>query len=110
MCIRDSFYTHALDFLAGETTVQPGWFSVLYSFYRTQKEDKMALDVLRLGIEKLPDYAPFHIWLGDAYAQEGITYRAKEEYQQALLLEPKNESVKKKIEKIKVKEGGQTSS
>ena len=94
------FYNHALDFLAGETTVQARWFSLLYSFYRTQKEDKMALDVLRLGIEKLPDYAPFHIWLGDVYAQEGITYRAKEEYQQALLLEPKNESVRKKIEKM----------
>jgi tetratricopeptide (TPR) repeat protein len=100
------FYNHALDFLAGETTIQAGWFSVLYSFYRTQKEEKMALDVLRLGIEKLPDYAPFHIWLGDAYAQEGITYRAKEEYQQALLLEPKNESVRKKIEMMMDKSQG----
>jgi Tfp pilus assembly protein PilF len=60
----------------------------------------MALEVLRLGIEKNPDYAPFHIWLGDYYAKEGITYRAKEEYQQALLLEPKNESVSKKIEML----------
>ena len=99
------FYNHAFDILAGETTFQARWFTLLYTFYRSRNEDKTALDVLRLGIEKLPDYAPFHIWLGDAYAQEGITYRAKEEYQQALLLEPKNESVKKKIEKIKVKEG-----
>ena len=92
------FYGQALDFLANETTIQAGWFSELYNFYRTEKEDRKALDILRLGAEKMPDYAPFHIWLGDYYAREGVTYRAREEFQHALLLEPKNESVKKKIE------------
>jgi tetratricopeptide (TPR) repeat protein len=94
------FHSHALDFLEGESKIQAGWFVQLYTFYKKQKDDAKALEVLRRGAEKLPDYAPFHIWLGDYYAKEGIIYRAKEEYQQALLLEPKNESARKRIEKI----------
>jgi tetratricopeptide (TPR) repeat protein len=94
------FLSHAFDFLEGESNIRTSWFAHLYLFYTKQKEDEKALQVLRLGIAKIPDYAPFHIWLGDYYAKEGILYRAKEEYQQALLLEPKNESVRKKIEKI----------
>jgi O-antigen ligase/tetratricopeptide (TPR) repeat protein len=94
------FYSHAFDFLAGETRIETRWFFVLHGFYRTQKEDRLALEILRLGIEKIPDCAPFHVRLGDYYAKEGITYRAKEEYQQALLLEPNNESVRNKIERM----------
>ena len=94
------FRSHALNFLEGESKIESGWFVQLYNFYKMQQEDAKALEVLRLGVEKLPDYAPFHIWLGDYYATGGIIYRAKEEYQQALLLEPKNEAVRKRIEKI----------
>jgi hypothetical protein len=94
------FRSHALDYLEKETKIQSGWFVQLYTYYKKQKEDAKALEVVRRGVEKLPDYAPFHIWLGDYYAKEGIVYRAQEEYQQALLLEPKNESVRKRIEKI----------
>jgi tetratricopeptide (TPR) repeat protein/O-antigen ligase len=94
------FLNHALDFLEGEKNIQTRWFMHLYTFYTKQKEYEKALEVLRLGITKIPDYAPFHIRLGDYYAKEGILYRAKEEYQQALLLEPKNESVRKAIERM----------
>ena len=97
------FYDHAVDFLAGETRIEPGWFFTLHGFYSAQKEDRIALEIIRLGIEKTPDYAPFHVLLGDYYAKEGIMYRAKEEYQQALLLEPKNESVRNKIDRISEK-------
>jgi tetratricopeptide (TPR) repeat protein len=94
------FRSNALGFLAGETKIQTEWFSQLYDFYRKQKEDQKALGVLRLGIEKIPNYAPFHVWLGDYYAMEGIKYRAKEEYQQALLLDPRNDSVRSRIENL----------
>jgi tetratricopeptide (TPR) repeat protein len=94
------FYDHAVDFLKNATKIQPEWFSRLYSFYRKRKQTEKAVDILRLGIKKNPDYAPFHVWLGDYYAEEGISYRAIEEYQQALLLEPENAAVMKKIEEL----------
>ncbi len=94
------FYDHALNFLKDATKIQAGWFSRLYAFYRKQKQTEKAVDILRLGIKKIPDYAPFHVWLGDYYSEEGISYRAVEEYQQALLLEPKNVGVMKKIKEL----------
>ena len=72
----------------------------LYTYYRKQKDSEKAVEILRLGIEKIPGYPRFHEWLGDYYAAEGITYRAQEEYQQTLLLEPLNESIRLKIEKL----------
>ncbi len=93
------FWQHALDFLNNENNIEPIWFSQLYNYYRKQKDDRKALEVLRLGIENIPNYPRFHEWLGDYYTREGIIYRAQEEYQQVLLREPLNESVRRKIEK-----------
>jgi len=94
------FWQHALDFLCNERKILPQWFDPLYTYYRQQKDSEKALEILRLGIEKIPDYPRFHEWLGDYYAGEGIIYRALEEYQQVLLLEPLNESIRGKVEKL----------
>ena len=96
------FRAGALDFLDRESEVRPGWFTQLISYYRRQKQPEKALAVVRLGVEKLPDYAPFRIWLGDHYRQQGITYRAKEEYERAVMLEPGNDSYRKKLRKLEL--------
>jgi tetratricopeptide (TPR) repeat protein len=95
------FRLRALDFLDRADKIQPVWFSQLYNTYKKQKEEDKALEILRLGIEKLPNYPRFHEWLGDYYAKEGIAYRAEEEYQQVLLVEPHNEAIRKKILKLR---------
>ncbi len=94
------FWRHALDFLGNESKIQAEWFSQLFHYYRNAKDDEKALEVLRLGIDKLPHYPRFHEWLGDYYAKDGIVYRAQEEYQQVLLLEPLNEAIRRKVEKL----------
>ncbi|MDO9043644.1 MAG: O-antigen ligase family protein [Desulfocapsaceae bacterium] len=88
---------HALDFIDMEDTIKPWYFLQLYSFYQKQKQTDKAIDVLRKGIEQLPDHAPFHLYLGDYYKQQNIPYRAKEEYEQARILEPANESILKRL-------------
>lgn len=100
--LEDAAYCweHALDFLDNENKVLPKWFSQLYEYYRRHKEEEKGLAVLRLAIDKLPDYPRFHEWLGDYYTGAGIIYRAVEEYRQALLLEPANASIRQKIEKL----------
>lgn len=90
----------ALDFLDREEIVKPAWFSQIYSFHLKRKDEDKAIAVIRLGLEKVPDYPRFHEWLGDHYAREAITYRALEEYRQALLLEPGNISLRRKIDKL----------
>lgn len=94
------FREHALDHLARATTIKPEWFTQLYNYYRKRQDEGKALEVLRQGIEKLPDYPRFHEWLGDHYAREGITYRAREEYQQAFLGEPGNAALQRKLDKL----------
>ena len=96
------FRAGALDFIDKESDMRPGWFTQLISYYRRQKQPEKALEVIRLGIDHLPGYAPFHIWLGDHYRQQGITYRAKEEYERAVMLEPGNETYRRKLKKLEL--------
>jgi len=91
---------HALDFIDREESVKPEYFLQLYSFYQKQNQTDKAIAVLRQGIERLPDYAPFHLYLGDYYKQQNIPYRAKEEYEQARILEPANESILKRLQAL----------
>lgn len=94
------YRSHALDFIDMEETIEPWYFIQLYSFYQTMRRTDDAIAVLRQGIEHLPDYAPFHIYLGDYYKQQNISYRAKEEYEQAKILDPDNESIMKRLQSL----------
>ncbi len=95
------FYrTRALDFLDAEEMIQPWFFSQLYRFYLRRSEEDKAVAVLRRAIEVLPDEPSFHVYLGDYYRAAGIRYRAREEYEQALLLEPADDRVRRKLEKL----------
>jgi tetratricopeptide (TPR) repeat protein len=98
------FYrAHALDFLDREEVIRPWYFSQLYWFYYKLKKYDQALVVLREASERLPEYAKFHVYLGDHYRREGIMYRAKEEYEQALLLDPADEKTREKLDKLQKK-------
>ncbi len=92
---------HALDFLEQEKTINPWYFNQIYWFYKRQKRTEEAVAILRKGIEYLPNYAPFHLYLGDYYKQQNIIYRAKEEYRQVLILEPGNEKIRQRLQSLK---------
>jgi O-antigen ligase len=98
------FLEHALDFLEREPKAQPQYFMQVHTYYRQQKQDERAVEILRQGIAHLPDYAPFHIYLGDYYTSKGIDYRAIEEYGQALLIQPADATVQKKLNRLKDKQ------
>ncbi len=92
----------ALDFLDQEDDIKPAWFVQLINYYRRHKQPDQAIEVVRRGLAKAPDYAPFHIWLGDYYQKEGIFYRAREEYERAVMLEPANASYRNKLKKLEL--------
>ena len=94
------FRKKALDFIENEEVVRANWFSQLYYYYVRQKKEDAALDVLRQAVLKMPEVVEFHLLLGDYYKKEGIIYRAREEYEQALIFEPGNEVVKKRLDSL----------
>ena len=98
------FLEHALDFLDQEPTVTPQFFMQVYNYYHNRKEEEKAITTLRQGIKRLPNYAPFHIRLGDYYQKKGISYRAREEYEQALFIEPANNDTKRRIKQLQKEE------
>ena len=98
-----SFTERALDFIDQEVTVQPEQFLQVYKHYRQQEQEEQAINVLREGIRRLPDYAPFHIYLGDYYSRSTIAYRAVEEYEQALLIQPGNAALRQKLKQLQEK-------
>ncbi len=103
--LEDSEYfrLHALDFLDHEETIGAGYFYQIYWFYKKQKMEHEAADILRRGSKRLPDEKSFHIRLGDYYKKQNIPYRAIEEYQQALLLDPGNIQVQNRLKQLQDK-------
>lgn len=94
------FRKSALDFVDNEIEVKSWWYSQLFTFYRKQNREDQAVDVLRQAIVKFPENAGFHIYLGDYYKKEGIVYRAREEYEQALIFDPGNDGVLRRLENL----------
>ncbi len=94
------YFGTALSLLEGAEELKPQWFDKLIRFYRESGQPEQALLLLRQAVEALPDYAPFHVQLGDYYRTEGITFRAKEEYQRALMLDPGSKVVRKKLRQM----------
>ncbi len=94
------YYTTALSFLAKEEEIKPDWFQKVIQFYQKNGQPERALMILRQAVEAAPDCASFHIQLGDYFRKEGITFRAKEEYQNALMLDPGNKVVRQRLRQM----------
>ncbi|WP_419176494.1 O-antigen ligase family protein [Desulfosediminicola sp.] len=89
------YRSNALNHIDSTEEISPHWYQQLISFYNSTKQRDKAVRTLRLGVESVPNYAPFHTQLGDYYRTEGITYRAEEEYRTALLLDPRSKGAKR---------------
>lgn len=90
----------ALDFIDQVKEIYPSYFMQLYTFYQKHKRYDDAIAIVRRGVERLPNHAHFHVILGDYYKQQDIPYRAKEEYEQAKILDPGNASIDKKLKSL----------
>lgn len=94
------FFDTAAEFLAAEADPKARYFSSIINFYGRQGMDAKWLALLRQAIEKIPDHAYYHILLGDYYLRQGIIYRAKEEFERALVLEPANARARSRLRKM----------
>ena len=94
------YFDNAAELSRSEPGIESHWFRRIISFYRRHDQPDKALAIIRLAVEKKPEEPLFHLWLGDHYYDEGITYRAKEEYKRAAMIDPTNETYQKRLLKV----------
>jgi Tfp pilus assembly protein PilF len=81
---------------------KPYWS--FFSYLNSRKQAAEALALILAGIEKFPLDAGFRRQAGSLYERQGIIYRAIEEYQQAILLDPRQAWVKQRLDKLQRKQ------
>ena len=91
------FRSGALNHIRRSGEIKPQWFQQLISYYERINQPMKAVIILREAAEAVPDHAPFHVQLGEYFLKENITFRAKEEFQRALMIDPNNRTARKRL-------------
>jgi tetratricopeptide (TPR) repeat protein len=84
----EAYYRKALWAESRREKANAGLFQRIYRHYFKQAHWQEALAVVQQGVERLPDDPGLRISSAHVYEKLGITYRATEEYQKALMLRP----------------------
>lgn len=96
----ENTYLKALQYIKNENPINPAYFYEVYRYYMKKNRYDDALKIMRKAIEFCPDDAGIRITTAGLYEKLGITYRAVEEYKKALLIDPKNDEAKKKLDNL----------
>ncbi|MBP8830690.1 MAG: O-antigen ligase family protein [Desulfobacter sp.] len=72
----------------------------VYRFFIRQKNIKDAMAALEKAETAIPGYPEFKIELGDLYRRQGILFKAREKYEQALYVDPNNKKARQRLEKM----------
>jgi Tfp pilus assembly protein PilF len=96
-------YLGALQNVKNEATVKPSFFSAIFGYYMGKGRYDDALQIMRTATEHLPNDAGLRIMTGGLYEKMGIPYRAIEEYRKALMIDPKRQDVKKRLDALLAK-------
>ncbi len=101
---ESEFYRRkALEFVDFEMDVRSSWYNQLIQYYSRHKRYDEAAEVLRQAVARIPENSQFHVMLGDYYRKKGILYRAKQEYEQALLFAPHDETITARLKKLEIR-------
>ncbi len=79
---------------------QRHWFFKIYNFFKKHNDLQNAMLALQRAETVLPMDAKIKVAIGDFYFHQGILYKARDKYDQALLLDPENRRALKMIKKI----------
>jgi O-antigen ligase/tetratricopeptide (TPR) repeat protein len=98
----ENTYLKALQNVKNETTVKPSFFSAIYWYYMSKSRYDDALQIMRSAAEHLPNDVGIRFMTGFVYEKMGITYRAIEEYRKALMIDPKRQDARKRLDALLV--------
>ncbi|MFO7558529.1 MAG: O-antigen ligase family protein [Desulfobacterales bacterium] len=99
----DSAYDTAARLLTKQENVH-AWHFIKICDYLIQKgREEKALKLMWLARERIPENALIRLRSGDLYLKVGIRYRAVEEYQKALSIDPAMKRAKQRLEALSKK-------
>jgi tetratricopeptide (TPR) repeat protein len=99
--MAEGVYAQALTYALQEDPVSASYFYEAYRFFVGQQRWEDALGVMLKAADALPAHAGVRITLGDLYKKLGIDYRAREEYEKALIIAPGNRGARSRLERMK---------
>ena len=76
------------------------YFIKVYDYYVRGGRFDDALKVMQKAAEYLPKDLGIRLATARLYQKIGITYRAVEEYRKALIIDPKNATAKRQLERL----------
>ena len=96
----DETYRSALVTLSDSNEQSIESYEKIYAFYFDNGKHQKALDVALQAIEQIPQNAMARVWAAQIYEEQGITYRAAEEYKTALTLDRSNKQALNGLERL----------
>ncbi|MEZ4599276.1 MAG: hypothetical protein R2940_05765 [Syntrophotaleaceae bacterium] len=94
----DRFFRRALGYARKEKKTEKAIFLSMVGFFEKNRNFDHALDALLLAREKFPDDASLLMASGRVYEQMGITFKAREIYQEVLIIDPGNEDARRRMD------------
>ncbi len=83
------YYKEGMKYV-NQDDVQPWYFSSPFWFFWQQKQYDNAMSIARTAVEYMPENVSILLMAGEIYLQQELPYKAREYYQQALMIEPGN--------------------
>jgi tetratricopeptide (TPR) repeat protein len=96
----DRFFRKAVEIARKEKKPEKSIFLSLVGFFEKHQSFDKALETLLVAREKYPDETSFLMASGRVYEEMGITFKAKEIYQEVLILDPSNEDARQRMETL----------
>jgi len=94
-------YRRILDFSENDPAPSPGVFYTIYQHYLQQGRREEAMAVMQRAGELIPAHAGIRLTMARLYEKMNITYRAIEEYEKALAIDPANRAAGERLRKLR---------
>ncbi len=98
--LADDTYWMALDLMGDDNTMPRYYYSAFFRHFLGKGRFDAALAVALDATEKYPEVYLHRAWLGNVYEKKGEAEMAIEEYEKALLLNPGNKNLRRRLERL----------
>jgi O-antigen ligase/Tfp pilus assembly protein PilF len=101
--MADVEYSRALQFITREPVIKPEYYYAVCRYLIEKNRLEDASNVMLKAIKALPNDAGIRIHAADLYEKRGLSYKAIEEYREAIVIYPPNHGAKKKLDNLLLK-------